>query len=99
MLPFCGRSGGSTAKNGLCKGSAQGNWDPREGQQPFRPNPNEVGDCITTLRRLLIGAGFVLSPLLFAIVVNVITENARRGVVNELLCANDLVIMSETMED
>ena len=22
-------------KNGLCEGSAQGNWDPREGQQPF----------------------------------------------------------------
>ena len=27
----------------------------------------------------------VLSPLLFAMVVDVITENARRGVVNELL--------------
>ena len=25
------------------KGSAWGNWDPREGQQPFRPNPNGVG--------------------------------------------------------
>ena len=22
-------------KNGWCKGSARGNWDPREGQQPF----------------------------------------------------------------
>ena len=22
------------------KGSARGNWDPREGQQPFRSNPN-----------------------------------------------------------
>ena len=37
-------------------GSARGNWDPREGQQPFRPNPNGAGDRITTLRRLLIGA-------------------------------------------
>ena len=37
------------------KGSAQSNWDPREGQQPFRPNSNGVGDCTTTLRRLLIG--------------------------------------------
>ena len=37
-------------------GSARGNWDPREGrQQPFRPNPNGVGDHTTTLRRLLIG--------------------------------------------
>ena len=38
------------------KGSARGNWDPREVQQPFRPNPNGVGDRTTTLRRLLIGA-------------------------------------------
>ena len=43
--------------------------------------------------------GSVLSPLLFAIVVNVITENARRGVVNELLYADDLVLMSKDMED
>ena len=41
----------------------------------------------------------MLLPLLFAIVVNVITENARRGEVNELLYADDLVLMSETMED
>ena len=37
----------------------------------------------------------MLSPLLFAIVADVITENARRGVVNELLYADDLVIMSK----
>ena len=43
--------------------------------------------------------GSVLSPLLVAIVVDVITENARRGVVNELLYADDLVLMSEDMED
>ena len=43
--------------------------------------------------------GSVLSPLLFVIVVDIITENARRGVVNELLYANGLVLMSETMED
>ena len=41
----------------------------------------------------------VLSPLLFAIVVDVITENARRGVVDELVFADNLVFMSETMED
>ena len=40
-----------------------------------------------------------MSPLLFAIVVDVITENARRGVVNELLYADDLILMSETVED
>ena len=39
------------------KGSARGNWDSREGQQPFRPNPN--WDRTTTLRRLLIGAGWL----------------------------------------
>ena len=41
----------------------------------------------------------MLSPLLFAIVVDVITENARRGIVNELLHADDLVFMSKTTED
>ena len=41
----------------------------------------------------------MLSPLLLAIVVDVTTENARRGVVDELLYADDLVFMSEDMED
>ena len=41
---------------------------------------------------------FVLSPLLFAVVVDAITEN-ERGVVNELLYADDLVLISETMTD
>ena len=41
---------------------------------------------------------FVLSPLLFAIVVDVITEIEKRGVVNELLYVDDLVLMSETMK-
>ena len=43
--------------------------------------------------------GFVVSPLLFEIVADVTTENARRGVVNELLYAYNLVLMSETMEN
>ena len=47
--------GGCTTKNGLCEGSAWGNWDPRKGQQPFRPNSNGVGDHTITLRQLLIG--------------------------------------------
>ena len=38
------------------KGSARGNWHPREVQQPFRPNPNGAGDRTTTLKRLLNGA-------------------------------------------
>ena len=48
--------GAARRKNGLCEGSARGNWDPREGQQPFQPNPNGVGDRTTMLRWLLIGA-------------------------------------------
>ena len=51
MLPFY-----STAKNDLCVESVRGNWDSREGQQPFQPNPNEIRDRIITLRRWLIGA-------------------------------------------
>ena len=42
--------------------------------------------------------GFVLSLLLFAIVVDVVTKKAR-SVVNELLYADDLVLTSENMED
>ena len=36
----------------------------------------------------------VLSPLLFAIAVDVISENAREGLMNEILYANDLVLTS-----
>ena len=50
--PFAVVQGAARRKSG----SAQGNWDPREGQQPFRLNPNGVGDRNTTFRRLLIGA-------------------------------------------
>ena len=41
----------------------------------------------------------MLSPLLYAIAVDVIAENARRGVVNELLYVDDLVLMSKTTKD
>ena len=47
------------------KGSARGNWDPREGRQPFQPNPNGAGDRTTTMRRLLIGAEAILVVLNF----------------------------------
>ena len=43
--------------------------------------------------------GSVLSPLLLAIVADVITENAKRGAVDEILYADDHFVMSETMED
>ena len=43
--------------------------------------------------------GSALSPLLFAIAVDVISENAREGLMNEILCADDLVLMSESVEN
>ena len=41
----------------------------------------------------------MLSPLLFAIVVNVVTEHARGGLLNEISYADGLMLMSERLED
>ena len=62
---------------------------------------SESGVCIFREFEVKVGVhqGSLLSPLLFAIVVDVITKNARRGVVNELLYADDLGIMTKDMED
>ena len=48
--------GAAWRKNGLFGANAQDDWDLREGQQPFRPNPNRVWDLIIMLRRVLICA-------------------------------------------
>ena len=50
-----------------------------------------VGSAYSEKFELKVGVhqGSVLSPLLFAIAVDVITENARRVMVNELLYADD----------
>ena len=40
-----------------------------------------------------------MSPLLFAIVVNIITENSREGLMNEILFTDDSILMSENMEN
>ena len=40
----------------------------------------------------------VLLPLVFSIVVDVITENVRNGLMSEMLYADYLVLTSETME-
>ena len=42
--------------------------------------------------------GSVLLPLLFAIAVDVISENAREGLMNEILYADDLAFMNESMD-
>ena len=41
----------------------------------------------------------VLSPLLFAIAVDVISENAREALKNEILYADDLVLMNKSIEN
>ena len=42
--------------------------------------------------------GFVISPLIFAIAVDAVTEQARKGLLNKILCADDLVLISENLE-
>ena len=41
----------------------------------------------------------VILPLIFAIVVDAMTEQARKELLNEILYADDLVLMSENLED
>ena len=41
----------------------------------------------------------VLSPLLFAIVMDEVTKNARKGWIKQILYADDLVLVGETMEE
>ena len=42
--------------------------------------------------------GTVLSTFLFVFIVDVVTEFAREGALSELVYANDLVLMTETIE-
>ena len=49
--------------------------------------------------RVGVHQGSVLSPLISAIVVDVVTEHAREGLLNEILYADDLVMMNESLED
>ena len=42
--------------------------------------------------------GSVLLPLVFAIVVDTVMESVRNGLMSEMLYADDLVLMRETME-
>ena len=42
--------------------------------------------------------GYVLSPLLFAVVVDVVTELARVGVLSKLMYADDSVLMAKIID-
>ena len=61
--PFAVVQSAARRKNDLWERSDHGNCDPREDQQPFRPNPNGIGDRTSTLKRLLIGACALLHSL------------------------------------
>ena len=45
------------------------------------------------------GAESVLSPLLFAMVIDEVTKNVRKGWMKQILYADNLVLMGETMEE
>ena len=49
--------------------------------------------------RIGVHQGFVLPPLIFAIVVDVVTNHAREGLLNEILYVDDLVLMSKSLND
>ena len=42
--------------------------------------------------------GSVLSPIIFALVIDALTEFVRQSAVSELFYADDLVLMSDTIE-
>ena len=43
--------------------------------------------------------GSELSPLLFAMMIDEVTKNARKGWMKQILYADDLVLIGETMEE
>ena len=50
--------------------------------------------------RVGVQQGSVLSPMIFAVVVDVVTEHARKGLLlNEILYADDLALMSESLDN
>ena len=53
---------------------------------------------LKTFHTPLVHQGSMLSPLLFAIVVDAILENTREGLMNKILYPNDLVLTNESIE-
>ena len=49
--------------------------------------------------RVGVHQGSVISPLIFAIVVDAVSEQAIKGRLNEILYVDDLVLMSENLKD
>ena len=43
--------------------------------------------------------GSVLSPLLFAFLIDVVTEGVKEGLLEGILYADDLLLMAETIQD
>ena len=58
-----------------------------------------AGDSNSFQVKVGVHQGSVLSPLLFAIVMDAVTETARGGLPWEVLYADDLVLMSDNEED
>ena len=63
----------------------------RSGDEPLSRGKNERGSELSEEFLVQVGVhlGYVLSPLVFAIVVDVILENAREGLINEILYADN----------
>ena len=49
--------------------------------------------------KIVVHQGSVLLSLLFAMVIDEVTENARKGWMKQILYADDLVLMGKTMEE
>ena len=58
----------------------------------------DAGLCESFEVKVGLHQGSVLSPLLFAAVMDVVSSEARSGLPSVLLYADDLVIMAPTME-
>ena len=81
------------------KGSARGTWDPREGQQPFRPNLNGVGDRTTTLADVVFFTKYskVMKSLCQSLDILQSEEKAYYGILlpTVLVCAKKLTDIQE----